>query len=132
MILYEGILEQFIPVIGSILTSIILAGMAALVKYLVSKTKNEKLQSALAVMGDIGLKTVEALMQSEVEVMKERATDGKLSEDDRKLLKETAIKTIRQVAPNETLKYLQQKQMDMDRFLNMLVEASVRETKNGQ
>lgn len=132
MILYEGILEQFIPIIGSILTSAVLAGMAALVKYLVSRTRNEKLREALSVVGEIAGETVEALMQSEAEALKEAAADGKLSPEDRERLKATAIRTVLEIAPGKTLEYLRRVQVDMDKYLDTAVEAGVRKAKNGR
>jgi hypothetical protein len=124
-ILYEGMLEVIIPVLGSVLTAAVTAGIAAIARYFMRRTKSQTLRDYIDLLHGIVSDTVSSLMQTEVKALKEASADGKLDPEDVQCLKKLAIRTIKADASDGILRFLEKCNVDLDNYLDTLIEAEV-------
>jgi hypothetical protein len=121
------------PVTGSIIAAglstlisgLLGYGMILLNAYVKSKTKNESIIAATALVGDIVKSTVKSLEQTLVPKYKELSADGKLSKEERKALQNIAMSRIKAQIPEATQKVMALAVESLDKYLADKVEESV-------
>ncbi len=97
--------------LASALAPLIAAGAAALIAYLVklfkSKSKNEQVQGALDLVGDLATTVVQQIEQTMVPTMKGMLKDGKLDDSEKAQLKQLALDMLKKLYGDKGLAALQ-------------------------
>lgn len=123
----ETMLEPVVTIAVSIVTAVVAAGGAALVKFITSRTKNEKLVEYAELLSFYAQKSVNYVAQTQGDLIKELAADGEFSDDDKRILKAAAIARTKEIAPDAILAFQTKANSDLDAFIETLVESAVRE-----
>lgn len=129
---YESILEKIIPIIMGAITTFVLPLLAAISTRYIRRIKNERLRESLDHVRDVAFDTVQSIMQTQDISIKKFMNDGKLDEDEKRILKQMAIDNIISSATNESVKYLQRRKVDLGKYLDTLVESTVYEVKQDE
>ncbi len=123
----ETILEQVLAVVLSVIGAITVATGAFFVRWISARTKNEKLTQYAELLSFYAQKTVTSVAQTQADVMKKAAADGKINDEEKQELKAAAIKRLREILPDAILAFQKKANSDVDALLDTLVEAAVRE-----
>lgn len=122
----ESFLEQIAAGVGIVIASAFLAICGAGIKFLVSKSRNENLQSSLDLYAQISAQVVSAIMQSQdVEQRKRNRQALKLTMKEGDALKEMARKQIEANLPDRTRDILKRANTDVDSLISVLIEGAV-------
>lgn len=124
-IIISSILEHVLTAAGAVSSLLIAAG----IRYIFAKIKNDKLQSYGDLLAVYAEKAVKAVAQKEGEDLKEAAADGKLTDDEKAMLKKVAVDTLKAMAPGAILKFMAKGKSDIDTLLDTLVESAVSDSK---
>jgi len=124
-IIISSILEHVLTAAGAASSLLIAAG----IRYIFAKIKNDKLQSYGDLLAVYAEKAVKAVAQKEGEDLKEAAADGKLTDDEKAMLKKVAVDTLKAMAPGAILKFMAKGKSDIDTLLDTLVESAVSDSK---
>ena len=121
--------EVLLPLLLSVLT----LAVVKLTQFVNAKVKNEYLKNVLVRVDDAVLTTVRHLQQNFVEDLKNASADGKLSEEEKKNLKDQALNSVYMhlggdKGLSEVKKVLGV--ADLDSLLSSKVEAAVHSLKN--
>lgn len=126
-IIISSIVEQMAIALGAILAALIAAG----IRYIFAKIKNDKLKEYGDLLAFYAEKAVNAVAQAEADALKEANADGKLTEEEKRMLKAKAVESLRAIAPDAILKFMEKGKSDLDKLLESLVESAVRDGNGG-
>lgn len=121
------LLEPVLTAVGVALAAIIAAG----IRHLFAKMKNERLRDYGDLLAGFAETAVKSVAQAEADVLKEAATDGKLTDEEKQRLKQTAVDTIKSIAPDVIIKFMSRVNSDVDALLDALIESAVKDSKEG-
>jgi len=124
-IIITSYLEQILQLVGLAIAALV--GMG--IRYLFARIKSDKLRSYGDLLAFYAEKAVSSVAQAEVEGLKAAAADGKLSDAEKERLKKIAIDTLRAIAPDAILKFMEKGKSDLDMLLGTLVESAVKSSK---
>jgi len=131
-ILIESALEQVFTVLLGIFGAAVAAGGAVLIRWINRKTKNDTLADYASMLVFFAEKAVLAVAQSQADVLKDAANDGKLSDDEKAQMKAAAMDSLKAIAPEAILKFMKRADTDIDKLLDTLIESAVHEKNNGE
>lgn len=129
-IMISSILEQVLTGVGVALAAVIAAG----IRYLFARQKNERLREYGDLLAGFAEKAVKSVAQAEADALKEADDDGKLTDDEKAHLKALAVDTLKSIAPDAILKFSKKVTgdlEDLDTLLGTLIESAVRDSKEG-
>ena len=121
----KQILVAAMPEIFSILMVIIAIGISYLIQFLKKKVKNEEVREALNTVCDVTSTIVNSLNQTMAQPMKEAASDGKLTAEERLSLKTRAIVEVKAILGAEIPKILKKRVPDLEKLISHNVEENV-------
>ena len=119
------ILTILIPILATAVGGVITALGARCVSYLKEKVNSHKFNKYLDILNDTVQDVVVGLNQSTVNVIKEAAADGKLTEEEKKRIFETAKLDIYGILGPKGLEVLQAVYNDLDELIKCKIEATV-------
>ena len=121
----ETILVSLIPEIFSILMVIVAIGTTYGIQFLKKKVKNEEIREALNVVSEVTGTIVGSLNQTMAKPMREAASDGKLKDEEKLVLKTRAIAEVKAILGAEIPKILKKRVPDLEKLISHNVEANV-------
>jgi len=113
--------DYVVPVLGSAILVVGGYGIMLLNK----KLKNEQVKHALSQLSIITKSVVENLNQTMVPMFKEKAADGKLSQEDIQALKNKALVMIKSQMQDEFLDLLAKNTIDVEQRISTEIESQV-------
>lgn len=122
--------QIIIAVIGLIFTCIIVPVMAAVFKWLRSKTKNEALVAALTEAETIATNVVISLQTNVVEALKIASKDGKLSDQEVSEIKKKAVEMFLSDLSKQSYKVINANADDIGAWVQNLLEKRLLVMKN--
>jgi len=123
----SSILEEFLAGV-----SVVLAGLLGVgIRYLFARIKNDKLQSYGDLLADLAEKAVKTVAQTTGDKLKLAAADGKLTDEEKTELKESAVDVLKAIAPDAAMKFMGKVNSDLDELLNTLIESAVHDRNGG-
>lgn len=122
----EIIYEILIPALAAIVTGLTSWAVAAFVKWLNSKIKNEAVKTALENTQGIITAAVSEVSQIFVDELKKT---GKFDEAAKKEAYEMALSRVRAQLTEEAAELIKTVYVDIDAWLQMQIEKTVRDTK---
>lgn len=125
--LISTILEEVLAGVGIALAALIAAG----IRHLFAKLKNERLREYGNLLAIYAEKAVKSVAQVEADALKEASSDGKLTDQEKEHLKELAVNTLRSIAPDFIMKFMAKANSDLDDLLSTLIESAVKDSKGG-
>lgn len=128
-IVLESALEKILEIGVSVIVAVSAAAGAAFVRWITSKTKNEKLSGYAELLDFYAQKAVKAVAQTQANVLKAAALDGKLTDGEKEQLKKAATDELKKIAPNALLDFHAKAKSDIDSLLSTLLESAVYDTK---
>lgn len=128
--LLSALLKEAIPVLATLFGTILTILSGQLVSYINTKIKNEKLNEAAHLAQETVYNTVLGLEKTLVSEFMKANEDGKLTDEEKKQIKQSALASIhKQLNPN-VKKALRLGYENLDEYLDMLMERMVQtETK---
>lgn len=126
-IVISSILEQVLTGLSVALAAIIAAGIC----YLFGRLKNERLAGYGELLASYAEKAVKEVAQITGDEYKAANADGKFTEDEKAELKRHAMATLRAIAPDAVLKFMEKANSDLDALLSALIESAVKDSKEG-
>lgn len=123
----SSILEQILSGVGVALAALVAAG----IRYLFARIKNDKLREYGNLLADFAEKAVKSVAQAEADALKEAATDGKLTDEEKERLKTTAVDTLKAITPDHVMKFMSKGNSDIDALLSALIESAVKDNNGG-
>ena len=124
-IIIESMLEEVLTVVISLIAIIASAAGTYFVRWINSKTKNEKLTQYAELLSHYAQIAVNSIAQTQADILKEAASDGKLTDEEKTDLKNAAIAEIKKIAPDAILAFHAKMNTDLDALINALVESVV-------
>lgn len=124
-IIVSSILEQILAIGGVILAALVAAG----IRYVFARIKNDKLRSYGDLLAFYAERTVRAVTQEQADALKEASSDGKLTDEEKKRLKAVAVDTLRSIVPDAVLAFTKKGKSDLDMLLSTLIESAVKDSK---
>lgn len=125
----EGTIEimaaQIVPAVAVVLATLVSVGTAYFVKWLKIKTGSDAIASA----GEIVAATVNELTASTVKDMKAKSVDGKLTLDEARGIKNTAVTRIKNQMPDAIAKASVLAIGDLNTFIEGKIEQEVNKQK---
>lgn len=132
--LYELLGSELFVTLLSVLVSLLGAGLTWLSKksadYIQKKIENENLSQLLTQVNEVVFTSVNAALQEQVEEIKERSKDGKLSKEEAKRIKENVVNKILSKLSDGTVEQLDEVFGDVKSYIKDKVEAEVKKAKN--
>jgi hypothetical protein len=126
--LNQALLNQAIPIIATLFGTVLTILSGYLVAYINTKVKNAKLNQALQLVQETGYNVVMGLEQTLVSKFIQVNADGKLTEEEKVLLKQTALQSIHDQLKPEVKKALEFGYANLDEYLDKLIESLVHTT----
>ena len=130
-IMIESVLEPVLTALMGIIGAAVAAGGTLFVRWINRRTKNDTLNEYTSMLVFYAQKAVMSVAQAEADVLKAAASDGKLTGAEKQRMKDTAMRTLKDMAPDAILKFMSRANSDVDKLLETLVEAEVHEKNNG-
>jgi len=121
------ILTILIPILATAVGGVITALGARLVSYVKEKSDNRRFDKYLDIFEKTVYDVVAGLNQSTVKVIKEAAADGKLTEEEKQRIFETAKADIYGVLGPKGIEVLQTVYADLEALIKYKIEATVLE-----
>ena len=121
--------NSFAPVLGTVVTGLVSWGIIELTKYVKTKTKNEMANNAVSQICQTVKTTVAELNQTIVPEMQKAATDGKITKDEARNLKNTAIEKINKQIPGAIEQAALLSVNSVSALIEAEIEKAVGETK---
>lgn len=126
-ILISSILEQILAGVGVALAALVGVG----IRYIFARIKNDKLQGYGELLAFYAEKAVKSVAQAEVDALKGAREDGKLTAAEKEGFKASAVETLKAIAPDAILKFMEKGKSDLDTLLSTLIESAVKDSKGG-
>jgi hypothetical protein len=117
--------NYIVPGLGTAILGFITYGSGLLI----SKLKNDQVKQALEQLTKITQSVVKSLNQTLVPMLKEKASDGKLSKEDIQAIKDKAINMIKAQIQNDVLDVLARNTIDVNQRISTEIESQVYESK---
>lgn len=118
-----------LPVIGTILSTLLAWASAELIKFISLKIKNKEFATFLITITTIVTRAVKATYQTYVEALK--GTDAWTKEVQEKAL-HNALKTAKKELSTKALSYIEKQHGDIDEYLINLIESILYDLKNNK
>lgn len=124
-ILIESILEPIFGLVLGLLGTAVAAISAGFVKFIFTKTKSDKLKAYSELLMEYAGQAVMSVAQTQTQLLGKALADGKLTADEKQLLKAAAMSKLRAIAPNAIVAFMGKVNSDVDTLMDTLVEAAV-------
>lgn len=121
----EAMAAQIVPAVAVVTATLISAGVAYLIKWLKIKTGSD----ALVTAGEIVASTVNELAASTVKGLKASSSDGKLTLNEARAVKDTALSRVKQQMPDAIAKASVLAIGDLNAFIDGKIEQEVTKQK---
>jgi hypothetical protein len=119
------LVETFGPIIASVVSAVLIWVLGELARQVRARTNNDLAVSAIERLTHTAATTVMEIEQVVVPKLKAAARDGKLSEHERKLLMDLAMKKVKERLQPSVKKQAGRAIADMDGFLQAKIEQLV-------
>lgn len=131
---FETILENIFAGVGVALITTALSLILAILTYIRHKLvnlKSKRTQEYGGLLLDFAEKAVKTVAQVEGDAIKVAAEDGKFTDEEKEHLKETAVTTLKAIAPDYLMKFMAKINSDLEAYLGVLIESAVRDNSGG-
>jgi len=115
--------RYMIAATGLLLTGVVIPLINAVFTWFKSKTRSEKLHTALEEAHEVATNVVATLQQTIVEDLKAKSTNGKLSIDDAKEIGQDAIRMFLSDLSEESRKFIESNADDFNAYVGRLIES---------
>lgn len=119
--LYSELMQIIVPAVTTVVGLLVAWGLAELRKYIKTKTTNEASIQAFDTVSDLIQSTVASINQT----TRKAFADGKLTENEKKALKESAAAIILNQIPAATKSVLERSVNDITEYINHRIEQTV-------
>ena len=119
--LYSELMQIIVPAVTTVVGLLVAWGLAELRKYIKTKTTNEASIQAFDTVSDLIQSTVASINQT----TRKAFADGKLTENEKKALKESATAIILNQIPAATKSVLERSVNDITEYINHRIEQTV-------
>jgi hypothetical protein len=120
---WEKFLVDLAVAVIPVLTPFAIKLFAAYIELLRAKAKNERIAWVLAVVGDAVADTVSSANQTLVDDLKAAREDGKLTEEEKKQIKERVLGTVKMKLKADVMKALEEAFDSPDLIISDKIEA---------
>jgi len=126
-VILEGLIGIIMPMFGTALTVLVIAG----IRHLLSRTKDQRVREALRIVREVALDVVAKVSQQQADAMKASGSweGGKLSAEQRLKLRELAIEGMLRALPDYVVDSLRKQEVDIQELLIASLESAVRSQK---
>ena len=131
-ILIESFLEDILQIVVAVIGAAVAAGTAVFVRWITRKTKNDTLGEYVGMLAFYAEQAVNEIAQTQAELLKEAAADGKLTAEEKAAMKKAALDNLKAIAPDAMLKFMERANSDIDVLLSTLIESAVKDSNGGE
>lgn len=125
----QALIQQVLPVLGTLVGTILSILLTALASYVHEKYKNEKIDAAISLANETAYNVVMGIEQVVVSEIIKFSSDGKLSDEEKAKIKNKAIESLKNQLKPQTKKALNMAYDNLDEYFDKLLETKVKEVK---
>lgn len=126
----QALIEYVLPSFATALATLLTVAAGLLVKSLNERHNNNKVQSALELAEKTMLEIILSLEQTVVQEFIKKSQDGKLTEEEKVVLKTLALETMKEVLKPNVKEALSQIYQNLDAYFEFLLESQLKIVKD--
>ncbi|MBZ4649160.1 hypothetical protein [Thermosipho sp. (in: thermotogales)] len=123
------LIQSVMPIVGTLISTLLTVLLGYFASYMKQKYQNEKIQEAIQITENAAYDVVMGLEQTVVSDLLKASSDGKLTEEDKIMLKNNALVTLKSRIKPHVKNSLQLVYDNLDKYFEDLLETTVKEVK---